>query len=202
MGSRTTRQRRAPTHDDPRDQRHRGDLDAPQPGRRRPRGAAGGRGGAVAGGAARHLLGGGRLGAGAALWLGMLLVTYWWVADGGLRAPVADGGAVLALGQLAGLSASVLLLAQVLLMALIPVLERAFGQDDLARRHRLVGFTSFNLMLAHVVFVPIGYAGGDVLASPGRLWDLTVDYPGMLLAVAGAACLAMVVVTSIKAARR
>jgi len=143
-----------------------------------------------------------RLGAGAALWLGMLLVTYWWVADGGLRAPVADGGAVLALGQLAGLSASVLLLAQVLLMARIPVLERAFGQDDLARRHRLVGFTSFNLMLAHGVLVTIGYAGGDVLASPGRLWDLTVDYPGMLLAVAGAACLAMVVVTSIKAARR
>ncbi len=143
-----------------------------------------------------------RLAAGATLWLGLLLVTYWWVADGGLRAPVADGGAVLALGQLAGLSASVLLLAQVLLMARIPVLERAFGQDDLARRHRLVGFTSFNLMLAHVVLVTIGYAGGDLVASPGRLWDLTVDYPGMLLAVAGAACLVMVVVTSIKAARR
>ena len=143
-----------------------------------------------------------RLAAGSTLWLGLLLVTYWWVADGGLRAPVADGGAVLALGQLAGLSASVLLLAQVLLMARIPVLERAFGQDDLARRHRLVGFTSFNLMLAHVVLVTIGYAGGDLVASPGRLWDLTVDYPGMLLAVAGAACLVMVVVTSVKAARR
>jgi predicted ferric reductase len=143
-----------------------------------------------------------RLAAGAALWLGLLLVTYWWVADGGLRAPVAGGGAVLALGQLAGLSASVLLLAQVLLMARIPVLERAFGQDDLALRHRLVGFTSFNLMLAHVVLVTVGYAGGDLVASPGRLWDLTVDYPGMLLAVAGAACLVMVVVTSVKAARR
>ena len=32
-------------------------------------------------------------------------------------------------------------------MARLPLLERAFGQDRLARLHRLVGFTSFNLML-------------------------------------------------------
>jgi predicted ferric reductase len=143
-----------------------------------------------------------RVAAGATLWLAQLLVTYWWVADGGLRAPVAGGGAVLALGQLTGLAASVLLLAQVLLMARVPVLERAFGQDDLARKHRVVGFTSFNLMLAHIVLVTIGYAGGDVLAGPGWLWDLTVDYPGMLLAAAGTGCLVMVVATSIRAARR
>jgi predicted ferric reductase len=143
-----------------------------------------------------------RLAAGSLLWLALLLVTYWWVADGGLRAGFTDGAAVLSFGRLAGLAASVLLLAQVLLMARIPALERAYGQDDLARRHRLVGFTSFNLMLAHVVMVTIGYAGGSLLASPRWLWDLTVDYPGMLLADAGALCLVMVVVTSIRAARR
>jgi ferredoxin-NADP reductase len=32
-------------------------------------------------------------------------------------------------------------------------------------------------------------------------WELTVDYPGMLLALAGTLCLVMVVVTSVKAAR-
>src|SRR4051795_6880332 len=122
-----------------------------------------------------------RVAAGALLWLGLLLPTYWWVADGGLRAGFAGGAAMLAIGQLTGLVASVLLLAQVVLMARIPLLERAFGQDDLARKHRIVGFTSFDLMLAHVVLVTIGYAGGDLLAGPGRLWDLTVDYPGMLL---------------------
>src|SRR5689334_20963236 len=138
----------------------------------------------------------------AALWLALLLVTYWWVADGGLRAPAAGGAAMLALGRLTGLVASVLLLAQVLLMARVPVLERAFGQDELARLHRLVGFTSFDLMLAHVVTVTIGYAGGDLGASLGWLWKLTVDYPGMLLAGAGTLCLVMVVATSLRAARR
>ena len=34
------------------------------------------------------------------------------------------------------------------------------------------------------------------------LWDLTSHYPGMLLAVAGTVALVMVVVTSVKAARR
>ncbi len=140
--------------------------------------------------------------AGALLWLGLLLPTYWWVADGGLRTGFAGGAAVLAIGQLTGLVASVLLLAQVVLMARIPVLERAFGQDDLARKHRIVGFTSFNLMLAHILTVTVGYAAGDLLASPGTFWNLTVDYPGMLLALAGTLCLVMVVVTSIRLARR
>ena len=143
-----------------------------------------------------------RVGAVALLWLGLLLPTYWWVADGGLRTGFAGGAAVLAIGQLTGLVASVLLLAQVVLMARVPVLERAFGQDDLARKHRLVGFTSFSLMLAHILTVTVGYAGGDLLASPRTFWNLTVDYPGMLLALAGTLCLVMVVVTSIKLARR
>ena len=143
-----------------------------------------------------------RLLSGSLLWLALLLVTYWWVADGGLRTGFAGGAAVLALGQLTGLLASVLLLAQVLLMARIPALERAYGQDDLARRHRVVGFTSFNLMLAHVVTITVGYAAGDLLAGPAKLWSLTVDYPGMLLALAGTLSLVMVVVTSIRLARR
>ena len=54
-----------------------------------------------------------RLAAGSALWLGLLLVTYWWVADGGLRVGLTGGAALSSLGQLTGLVASVLLLAQV-----------------------------------------------------------------------------------------
>ena len=87
-------------------------------------------------------------------------------------------------------------------MARVPTLERAFGQDSLARLHRLVGFTSFTLMVLHVVTITWGYAAGRLLATPAMLWTLTVDYPGMLLAAAGTLCLCLVVSTSIKAARR
>jgi predicted ferric reductase len=158
--------------------------------------------GAAAGPSRAAVDGAVRVAAGGLLWLGLLLPTYWWVADGGLRSGLAGGAAILALGQLTGLVASVLLLTQVVLMARIPVLERAYGQDDLARKHRIVGFTSFNLMLAHILTVTIGYAAGDLLATPATFWNLTVDYPGMLLALAGTVCLVMVVVTSIRLARR
>ena len=53
-------------------------------------------------------------------------------------------------------------------MARVPVLERAFGQDRLARLHRLVGFTSFNLMLAHIVLITWGYAAGELAGRRRR----------------------------------
>jgi hypothetical protein len=133
----------------------------------------------------------------------LLLVTYWWATGGGVQDLGSAGPTGLtSLGRLTGLLASDLLLVQVLLMARVPVLEHAFGQDRLAaaapagrlhlvqpdaRPHRLITW---------------GYAAGELSRDAGELWDLTVDYPGMLLAVAGTACLVMVVVTSVKAARR
>jgi predicted ferric reductase len=143
-----------------------------------------------------------RLGTLVGLWSSLLLVTYWWATGGGVQDLGSWADGLTSTGRLTGLLASVLLLLQVLLMARVPVLEHAFGQEKLARIHRLVGFTSFNLMIAHVGLITWGYAAGTLSATPGELWDLTVNYPGMLLAVAGTAALVMVVVTSIKAARR
>ena len=73
--------------------------------------------------------------------------------------------------------------------------ERAFGQDRLARGHRMVGFTSFNLMLAHVVLITLGYAAGR--RHRGRRAPLGPDrrLPRHAAArVAGTACLVLVVV--------
>jgi DMSO/TMAO reductase YedYZ heme-binding membrane subunit len=107
-----------------------------------------------------------------------------------------------AVGRLTGLLSADLLLLQVFTLARIPFVERAFGQDRLARWHRWSGFTSFNLLLVHIVTITIGYAVPVHASVLGEAWDLVVAYPGMLLAVAGAALLTMVVVTSLRAARR
>ncbi len=135
-------------------------------------------------------------------WSALLLVTYWWATGGGIQDLTGWATGLTSAGRLTGLLASLLLLLQVLLMSRLPLLEHAFGQDRLARIHRLVGFTSFNLMLAHIVLITWGYAAGKVTRTPATLWDLTIHYPGMLLAAAGTLCLILVVVTSIKAARR
>ncbi|MGI5240041.1 ferredoxin reductase family protein [Dactylosporangium sp. CA-139066] len=140
---------------------------------------------------------------GAVAWVSLLAVTALWVANRGLQDAAGSWpDATTSLGRLTGLLASDLLLLQVLLMARVPLMERAFGQDRLARWHRWTGFTSFHLMVAHIVLITIGYAGAAHVDVPGELWDLVVDYPGMLLATAGTAALVMVVVTSMKRARR
>src|SRR5690242_7504468 len=138
---------------------------------------------------------------GLAAWFSLLIVTALWVANHGLQ-PASVAEAVSSAGRLTGLWASDLLLLQVLLMARVPLVERAFGQDRLARWHRWTGFTSFHLMVAHIVLITIGYAGSGHTAVVAELWDLVVTYPGMLLATAGTALLVMVVVTSMRAARR
>jgi predicted ferric reductase len=131
----------------------------------------------------------------------MLVVVGLWVSGGGVQGLGTLGTGLTSLGRLSGLVASDLLLIQVLLMARIPLVEQSYGQDELARRHRLVGFWSFNLMVVHIVAITLGYAS----ASPAGLWatvvGFTVNYPGMLLAIAGTVALVAVTVTSIRVAR-
>jgi predicted ferric reductase len=136
-------------------------------------------------------------------WTSLVFVVVLWLGRGGLT-DLAGGVAAstTSIGRITGLVASDLLLIQVLLMARVPMIERSYGQDELARLHRLVGFWSFNLMVVHIVFITYGYALADGRNPLAELWNLVWTYPGMLMATAGTAALTMVVVTSIRAARR
>jgi predicted ferric reductase len=136
-----------------------------------------------------------------ATWANVLVVVALWLRGGGATDLDSATQAYLSLGRITGLAAADLLLIQVLLMARLPMVERVYGQDELARRHRLVGCTSFFLMVGHIVLITLGYAGQDARNAVVEAWRLTVDYPGMLLAVAGSAVLVMVSATSIKRAR-
>jgi predicted ferric reductase len=134
----------------------------------------------------------------------VVVVVALWLAHGGLQdlASATPGSRLTSLGRLTGLVAADLLLVQVLLMARIPWVERSYGQDRLARHHRLVGFSSFVIMVAHVGLITAGYAATDRSPVLAEAWDFVTNYPGMLLATAGTALLVMVVVTSVHTARR
>lgn len=120
----------------------------------------------------------------------LLIAIGLWVAGGGLSA--LGNAPLTSLGRLTGLLAADLLLIQVLLMARIPWVERSFGQDLLARRHRTAGFTSFWLMITHILLVTLGYAAADGNGALEEAWQLVTTAPGMLLAAAGTAALATV----------
>ena len=143
-----------------------------------------------------------RIGCAISLSAAIVLLTSWWVQGGGVTDLTGWASGLTSVGRITGLVGSLLLLVQVLLMARVPVLESAYGLGRLTTLHRVVGFTSFNLMVVHVVTISWGYAGGQLPSLPSMFWSLTTSYPGMLLAAAGSLCLVMVVVTSIKAARR
>jgi len=141
--------------------------------------------------------------AGLLAWGSMLVVVALWVHGGGLPDLVAGGAAALTTaGRLAGLVAADLMLVQVALMARVRFVERSYGQDELARRHRLVGFTSFWLLVAHIVLVVLGYAAAAGAGAWRTAWGMVRTFPGMLLATVGTALTVLVVVTSVRAARR
>ncbi|MGX6607565.1 ferredoxin reductase family protein [Micromonosporaceae bacterium Da 78-11] len=140
--------------------------------------------------------------AGSAALFSVVVVIALWLHNGGIRAFSDPGGPATTTGRLTGLVASDLLLLQVLLMARIPGVERSYGQDALARRHRVVGFMSFWLMIAHVLLITLGYAQSGSTGVLAEAWDLVATYPGMLLAAAATALLVLVVVPSIRLARR
>jgi predicted ferric reductase len=131
-----------------------------------------------------------------------LIVVAFWIHGGNVQALFAGGGSALtSIGRLTGLVAADMLLVQVMLMARVPWIERTYGQDRLARWHRLVGFTSINLMLIHVALITLGYAATAHSSLLPEAWQLVTTYPGMLLATAASAALVMVAVTSVRAAR-
>ena len=132
----------------------------------------------------------------------VVIVVLLWIAGGNIQEFRQVGGPMTALGRLTGLVSSDFLLLQVLLMARIPWVEQVWGHGGLARRHRWLGFTSFWTMIVHIVLITIGYAQASHVNLIAELWDLVIHYAGMLLAAAGTICLIMVVVTSIRRARR
>jgi predicted ferric reductase len=133
---------------------------------------------------------------------GLAVVVLWFSGHGARLLVQRPADAITSIGRLTGLAAADLLLVQVLLMARIPALERAYGQDELVRKHRLVGFWSFNLMTAHVALITVGYSLSDHSTVFREGWRLITTYPGMLLATASMGALLAVTVTSVRLARR
>ncbi|MFD3583225.1 ferric reductase-like transmembrane domain-containing protein [Streptomyces sp. NPDC058683] len=130
------------------------------------------------------------------------VVALWVTNQGGPLSLTTPDRATGSLGLLTGLLASDLMILQVVLLARIPWVERSWGHDLLTRRHRWIGFASFWLMIAHVVLFAVERSVREPEAILGALVRVFVTDSWMLFATVGTILLIMVVVTSIRAARR
>jgi predicted ferric reductase len=118
---------------------------------------------------------------------------------GSLHAP---GGVATAVGRLTGLLAAYAMVVVVLLVARIPPLERAIGQDRLVAWHRRLGPWPLYLLLGHAVFITIGYARAAHDGLLHQLGQLLWTYPGILASAVGFIFLMAAGVTSYRLARR
>ncbi|MEA2312568.1 MAG: hypothetical protein QOE28_2536 [Solirubrobacteraceae bacterium] len=118
---------------------------------------------------------------------------------GSLSAP---GGIATALGRLTGLLAAYAMIVVVLLVARVPPLERAIGQDRLVAWHRKLGPWPLYLLLGHAVLITVGYARAAKVGVLHQLGQLLWTYPGILAATVGSVCLFAAGITSYRLARR
>lgn len=116
-----------------------------------------------------------------------------------LRLP---GGLATFIGSMTGLVGMYLALVMVLVIARIPVLERIFGQDGMLRLHRLLSPWPISLIVAHAIFVTVGYAQAAHTGALAELWTLIDSYPDMLAATVGVAIMVFIGVVSIRAIRQ
>jgi predicted ferric reductase len=133
----------------------------------------------------------------ALLGLNALWVTDILVMDGGL-----NDNLLTVLGRATGLYGALLLVFQLFLIARVPWLERGLGMDQMTRWHRWTGFWVLWLLLAHVVFITLGYAVSDGSPVLNELGTLVFDTGDVLKATVAMILLVVVAVTSARAARK
>lgn len=129
---------------------------------------------------------------------GALVVVALWLRDGGLS----EGGKLISIGLLTGLLGTYLVLVQLVLIARLPWLERTIGFDRLTVWHARNGRAAISLLVAHMVFIVVGYASTERRSLPAELWSQITTLPGILTATVGMALLLAVVVTSVVIVRR
>jgi len=117
------------------------------------------------------------------------------------RSLAAPGGLLIAGARLTGFTGAYLMLAIVVLVARLPWLERAVGQDRLVRWHRRIGPWALGLIGAHVVLATLGYARLAKVGAFHQLWSFLTNYPDVLAATVAFGLLIAAGVTSIRIAR-
>jgi predicted ferric reductase len=118
---------------------------------------------------------------------------------GALKAP---GGMATFLGQESALAGTYLMLVMLLLIARIPWIEQAVGQDRLVRWHRLLGQWPVYLICLHAILITAGYAEGDRVGVLHQIWVFLRSYPDVLAATVALGLIILAAVSSIRAARR
>lgn len=113
----------------------------------------------------------------------------------------APGGPAIFIGSLTGMVGTYLALLMVLLVSRIPAIERVLGQDGLLRWHRRLAPWPISLLVAHALFITVGYAQAASSGLGREIDTLLTGYPDVLIATIGLGLMCLAGVISLRAIR-
>ncbi|HZE39168.1 MAG TPA: ferredoxin reductase family protein [Stackebrandtia sp.] len=135
----------------------------------------------------------------AAMWCGLAAVIgLWWFDTATLSG---TAGWLTGAGQITGLMAGYSCAVLLLLMARVPLLDRAIGTDRMARWHAMAGRYTICLVAAHVALVIAGIALTARASVIGEAATVVLTYPDMINAAIAFGLLVATGVISARAAR-
>ncbi|HEY2442351.1 MAG TPA: ferric reductase-like transmembrane domain-containing protein, partial [Streptosporangiaceae bacterium] len=114
----------------------------------------------------------------------------------------AAGGQATFAGSLTGLVGTYLALMMVLLVSRIPFVEGVLGYDGLQRWHRRLAPWPISLLIAHTLFITVGYAQAAKTGLWHQVGSLLTREPDVWIATVGLGLMCLAGAISIRAVRR
>lgn len=107
----------------------------------------------------------------------------WWLGSG--HELTTDANKLIGLGRLAGMVAAITVLLQLLVMSRAPFIENNFDLEELNTFHRYSGYTMVYALVAHLVFLVVGYNMNMHLGLWGQFIYFNTSFDDVLKATAG-----------------
>jgi len=134
------------------------------------------------------------------IWGGAAAVLAMWWSD--TTSVVGVAGWLTGAGRITGLLAGYACAVLLMLMARVPLLDRAVGTDRLARWHAMGGRYTISLASAHVLLITWGYAVESHTGVVDQATTLVLHYPDLLKGTIGFLLFLITAVVSARAVRR
>ncbi|WP_307859172.1 ferredoxin reductase family protein [Herbiconiux sp. SYSU D00978] len=135
------------------------------------------------------------------IWASAAVAVALYLATGVVARMSSAADAVTALGAIAGLVATDLVLVMLILAARVPLVDRLVGHDRALAVHRSLGKPALYLLLAHGALVIVGYALADGLDPVTEAVTLLTTVPDIPTAFLAMALFVVIVVSSLVAVR-
>ena len=135
-------------------------------------------------------------------WAAVIVPILFFIANRGLHGLDTLSGWAIMLNRLSALVGTSLLLVHMILVARVPWIERTMGLDKSTHLHKKLGKPLLYILTFHLLAALANYSIIDGRNLTETLIYLNTHYSDILLATIGLLLMAVVVVTSIRAARK